>query len=647
MEEPRVQRFQPIKSMSLERLHMLAEFDEPPTPDQTAELERRGIHIVQYVPDTGYVVSVRPGTRWEGSAARRLSRVASRDKISAALKGERPPLAAPDQVVAEFHPDVDPQVARSIVQLQGFEVVEHPNMLPHHLLVRVPPDRLEDLAGWDEVAYLFPASTDLAAGESLIACPGALTALGTVGQSTATVGDGWDGPGLGSAALVYYFQQLTQKLPADQARGEIQRAMGEWARVASLSFLPATGPGQTRSIDILFASGAHGDGYPFDGPSGILAHTFYPSPPNPETLAGDMHLDNDEEWVAGPDLSVHSVDLFSVSLHELGHALGLGHSDVPGDAMYPYYRRVVALTANDIAAIQTLYAAAGTPSSGTPPQGPLALMIASPAVFPLTTSATALSFSGSVSGGSGTVQVTWSSDRAGTGLAQGGRSWTISSLPLLTGNNVVTITAMDATPSQVSKTVFITRQDIYQPPTVTISSPATGATYATTSPSVTLSGSATPVSGLVRVQWANSRGGTGVATGLSPWTAGPITLQTGDNVLTATAFDKQGGSASRSLTVTYSLARDTVAPTLSITSPSATSVQTSSATIQMQGTASDNVGVTSVTWSTSFGNSGTATGTTYWNTGNIPLLVGTNTIVVRAYDAAGNSSWRSVTVTRR
>jgi hypothetical protein len=42
-----------------------------------------------------------------------------------------------------------------------------------------------------------------------------------------------------------------------------------------------------------------------------------------------------------------------------------------------------------------------------------------------------------------------------------------------------------------------------------------------------------------------------------------------------------------------------------------------------------------------------AAGTSNWDTGDVALLVGTNTIVVRAYDAAGNSAWRSVTVTRR
>lgn len=44
----------------------------------------------------------------------------------------------------------------------------------------------------------------------------------------------------------------------------------------------------------MFASRNHGDAYPFDGAGKVLAHTFYPAPPNAETLAGDMHLDADE-----------------------------------------------------------------------------------------------------------------------------------------------------------------------------------------------------------------------------------------------------------------------------------------------------------------------------------------------------------------
>ena len=44
--------------------------------------------------------------------------------------------------------------------------------------------------------------------------------------------------------------------------------------------------------------------------------------------------------------------------------------------------------------------------------------------------------------------------------------------------------------------------------------------------------------------------------------------------------------------------------------------------------------------------SGEATGAAPW-TATIPLLVGTNVVTVRAYDAAGNTSWRTLTIVRR
>jgi hypothetical protein len=58
------------------------------------------------------------------------------------------------------------------------------------------------------------------------------------------------------------------------------------------------------------------------------------------------------------------------------------------------------------------------------------------------------------------------------------------------------------------------------------------------------------------------------------------------------------------------------------------------------------VGVTSVTWATSNGDSGTASGTTNWSTSAIPFYIGATTIIITAADAAGNTSWRSLTVTR-
>ena len=54
-------------------------------------------------------------------------------------------------------------------------------------------------------------------------------------------------------------------------------------------------------IEIMFASGDHGDGdkdYEFDGLRGTLAHTFIPV--NTQlSNAGDIHFDEDEWWTTG------------------------------------------------------------------------------------------------------------------------------------------------------------------------------------------------------------------------------------------------------------------------------------------------------------------------------------------------------------
>jgi len=75
-----------------------------------------------------------------------------------------------------------------------------------------------------------------------------------------------------------------------------------------------------------------------------------------------MHFDDSESGHIGVN-----TDLFSMALHELGHSLGLGHSDDPTAVMYPYYKMVTTLAAPDIASILTLYAAQTSVSTVPPP----------------------------------------------------------------------------------------------------------------------------------------------------------------------------------------------------------------------------------------------------------------------------------------
>ncbi len=104
-------------------------------------------------------------------------------------------------------------------------------------------------------------------------------------------------------------------------------------------------------------------------------------------------------------------------------------------------------------------------------------------------------------------------------------------------------------------------------------------------------------------------------------------------------------AAGNRLTYSGVVSSDTTPPTIAITSPTTGPAYTNStATINLSGTASDNVGVTLVTWQNYSGGLGVATGTNSWSITGIPLKPGANVISVTAYDAAGNSTPATLTV---
>ena len=171
------------------------------------------------------------------------------------------------------------------------------------------------------------------------------------------------------------------------------------------------------------------------------------------------------------------------------------------------------------------------------------------------------------------------------------------------------------------------------PPTITITSPTSSSTYATGSTGLTLGGTASDNVGVTKVTWANSRGGSGTAIGTTSWTASGIALQTGINVLTATARDAAGNTKTASLTVTLS---DTTPPSIAMTAP--TSGATVSGRISLSATATDNVGVAGVQFKLDGANLGAeviaAPYTLPWTTTTVSN--GTHTLTAVARDAAGN-----------
>src|SRR5215470_6053557 len=165
---------------------------------------------------------------------------------------------------------------------------------------------------------------------------------------------------------------------------------------------------------------------------------------------------------------------------------------------------------------------------------------------------------------------------------------------------------------------------------------------------------------------ANTSGGSlsGSAAVGAPFTVfsgSPFTLPaTGSNQVVTVRFTPvQPATVSSTLTFTVGSdtisvlatgsgagAADTTAPSVTITSPTSASTFTATTpSVTLQGTASDNVGVTQVTWSNSRGGNGVASGTSSWAASGIALQLGSNTLTVTARDAAGNASTATLAVT--
>jgi hypothetical protein len=184
-------------------------------------------------------------------------------------------------------------------------------------------------------------------------------------------------------------------------------------------------------------------------------------------------------------------------------------------------------------------------------------------------------------------------------------------------------------------------------PSVSISLPTSGIAYTTNSPSINLSGSASDNVGVSQVVWNNDRGGSDIASGTTNWAITDADLAEGDNLITVTAEDDAGNQFKDTLTVTYA-PPDTINPLVSITSPtneSAYTVRISS--VNVSGTASDNVIVSQIKWSNSKGGKGIAKGTASWSIPSVQLSEGDNALTVTATDAAGNQFNDTITVNYR
>jgi hypothetical protein len=136
----------------------------------------------------------------------------------------------------------------------------------------------------------------------------------------------------------------------------ILKAAQTWASYTNLNFAVVSDNG-TPSGGGNYQQGDPGmgdiriSGYNF-GQSTALAGAYQPPPVNNFSLAGDIDFNTAQPF----NINGEDYDLYTVALHEFGHALGLMHSTDINAVMYPYYGGLVTdLGVDDAAGIQSIY----------------------------------------------------------------------------------------------------------------------------------------------------------------------------------------------------------------------------------------------------------------------------------------------------
>jgi peptidoglycan hydrolase-like protein with peptidoglycan-binding domain len=172
-----------------------------------------------------------------------------------------------------------------------------------------------------------------------------------------------------STDLTYAFFNGTSDLADGRDRELVRHAFAAWEAVSPLRFIEVA-PTAAPTFSIAWAQLNHGDGSAFDDGGSIqgnvLAHAFFP-PPCGGPFAGALHFDEFELWTdaAAPQ----AIRLLNVAIHEIGHLLGLDHSNNPEAIMFAFYDDAVdRLQPDDIDGIQALY---GRPAGVLPIRGEL------------------------------------------------------------------------------------------------------------------------------------------------------------------------------------------------------------------------------------------------------------------------------------
>lgn len=159
--------------------------------------------------------------------------------------------------------------------------------------------------------------------------------------------------------ITYALTGVLPTLTAQQFKQAIAAAFARWEAVCGIRSQFTNNP---NTADIIIGTG------PIDQPGGTLAWSELPCGGH-GTL--NQKYDTLESLWSIHDGPGQGVDIVRVATHEIGHALGMGHTDVPGSLMQPTYSDSVWVptAAWDIPEAVKRYGPPGTPPPPPPTGG--------------------------------------------------------------------------------------------------------------------------------------------------------------------------------------------------------------------------------------------------------------------------------------
>jgi len=202
--------------------------------------------------------------------------------------------------------------------------------------------KLQEFAGLEQTGVVDPATTELL---SKVRC-GLSDKPGEAQKYTLT-GSRWPG-----THVTYRVRNNPPTMSGGATRNTLRRALTAWENVSPLKFREEQS--NDAKIQISFENDQHSYGNG-DGRFGqnVIAHGFYPSS-NP--LGGDVHFNKEKYRFTDRKPNSGEIALLNIAVHELGHSIGLDHSNDRGAVMYPIYNPNIALPQrDDINGVQAIY----------------------------------------------------------------------------------------------------------------------------------------------------------------------------------------------------------------------------------------------------------------------------------------------------